>query len=135
MSDECTHIKVYAKYGGDFAPISCPYCAAELNNRENAQILRTVNDAINDAGIHCAITFAEAIRQIAQDRDKFRDQFQREDKQLLRVCVNFRIKELNEAVDMCLRRGMGSHLRHLNLTGQEAEAELRWLHRLRDKLL
>lgn len=32
----------------------------------------SVNEAIGRAGIHCAVTFAEAIDQIAAERDRFR---------------------------------------------------------------
>lgn len=40
----------------------------------NRNILASVNDAINRAGIHCAITFAEAIDRIALERDNAREE-------------------------------------------------------------
>lgn len=46
----------------------------ELETQLNQQILKDVNKAINDAGIHCAISFAEAIRVLAKDRDALRQQ-------------------------------------------------------------
>jgi hypothetical protein len=37
---------------------------------QNAAVISAVNDAIGRAGIHCAITFVEAIDQIAKERDE-----------------------------------------------------------------
>lgn len=30
VSKGCPHVELYAKHGGTFAPVSCPYCAAEI---------------------------------------------------------------------------------------------------------
>lgn len=46
-----------------------------VERRQNGSILSNVNDAIGRAGIHCAITFVEAIDQIAGDRDDARSAF------------------------------------------------------------
>lgn len=45
--------------------------AAE-NSKVNGEIISKVNDAINRAGIHCALYFWEAIDQIASERDQLR---------------------------------------------------------------
>lgn len=42
--------------------------------RLNGEISANVNDAINRAGIHCALYYWEAIDQIAADRDALRSQ-------------------------------------------------------------
>jgi hypothetical protein len=105
---------------------------AEL--RENRSIIGSVNEALNRAGIHCALTFTEAIRQIAQDRDHWKNFFEPHEKTLLRECVSFRISELREALDMALRRGQGAMLQNMRVTGQQAELELVHLFNLRDKL-
>jgi hypothetical protein len=96
--------------------------------------LSKVNDAIGAAGIHCGLYFWEAIRQIAQERDEARSKFSVDDVLDLKMCVDYRIKELKEAVDLCLRRGNGAMLRHIRLTGLEAEQEISRLYRLKAKL-
>lgn len=39
---------------------------------EDKSIFESVNDALNRAGIHCAVTFAEAIDMLAAERDKYK---------------------------------------------------------------
>lgn len=50
---------------------------ARANDSANESILRSVNEAINRAGIYCAITFVEAIDQIAKERDEARAEVER----------------------------------------------------------
>lgn len=95
----------------------------------NNDILRSVNDAIIRAGIHYAVTYSEAIDMLAS-----RATFNREDSDLLLTCVNFRIKELKEAVDRCLNRGSCRQLESLHITGQEAKEQIAKLVKLRKKL-
>jgi hypothetical protein len=52
----------------DEARGECERMRAERD--ENGSIISKVNDAIGRAGIHCAITFWEAIDQIAAERDR-----------------------------------------------------------------
>lgn len=42
----------------------------DASYRQMAQVLESVNEAVNDAGIHCAVTYAEAIRMIAERNPK-----------------------------------------------------------------
>lgn len=57
-----------------------------------------------------------------------------DERELLKLCITFRIKELKEAIGSALRRGNGAHLWNLRLTGLEAEAELDKLYQLRSKI-
>lgn len=100
-----------------------------LERRENGTILASVNEAINRAGIHCAVTYSEAIGMIAAQR------LSEQDKTLVKICVRFRIKELNEAIERCLRRGSSAQLDAMRLTGKEAEAEADRLYELLGRLM
>lgn len=48
-----------------------------VDAKQNGQILSNVNEAIGRAGIHCAITFVEAIDQIRAERDQLRAECER----------------------------------------------------------
>jgi len=55
---------------------SCPFCERDHLRAENEKfraIESAVNAALNRAGIYCAITFAEAIDQVAAERDELRE--------------------------------------------------------------
>lgn len=48
------------------------YSELLIEHRQNGVIMSNVNDAVNRAGIHCAIYWWEAIDQIAGERDQLR---------------------------------------------------------------